>query len=65
MTVANTTVLELLGKQVSFTYDFGDFSFGYSGKITDVVVSLDGNNQISLDEGDFYVLSELKNFNLM
>lgn len=71
MTSSNTTVFELLGKQVSFTKDFkvelpdGTFlvdSVEYSGIVTDVILSLIGSPEIAVDNGEFYSFSELLEF---
>ncbi|CAM84627.1 hypothetical protein [Acinetobacter baumannii] len=66
MANANTTVLELLGKQVSFVYvlksDSDEYSFTCSGVVTDVIISLNSEPQLSVDNGDFYIYSDLKDF---
>ena len=50
MAVVHTTVLELLGKQVSFTRSFEIDSFAYSidysGTVTAVVINLSGEPEI-------------------
>lgn len=65
MAVEHTTVLELLGKQVSFVrfinYRSSIHSLSYSGIVLDVMISLSGDHQISLGS-DFYSLSELHDF---
>lgn len=74
MTAAHTTVLELLGKQVSFIdkriveltdNSFITFENTYSGTVTEIVLSLTGNAQIALDDGDFFSLPELIDFKLL
>lgn len=65
MTAVDTTVLNLLGKEVSFVFSYRDYSLDLKGKVTDVLVNIDGNNQISLDDGDFYILSELLKFHVL
>ena len=71
MAVANTTVLQYLGKHVSFEYvrymqlteqSSIDFRKKVSGVITAVVLSLNSEPEISVDDGDFYVLSDLVDF---
>ncbi|WP_228266850.1 hypothetical protein, partial [Acinetobacter baumannii] len=68
MANANTTVLELLGKQVSFVYvlksDSDEYSFTCSGVVTDVIISLNSELQLSVDNGDFYIYSDLKDFSI-
>lgn len=65
MAVAHTTVLELLGKQVSFVYfiksSSGVYPLSYSGTVLEVIVSLSGDHQISLGS-DFHSLSDLQDF---
>lgn len=72
MTAAHTTVLELLGKHVSFTkqykIDLLDKSFiilsdSYSGTVTDIVLSLTSEPQISIG-CDFYRISDLIDFKI-
>lgn len=74
MTAAHTTVLELLGKQVSFVRkrvveltdkSFITFEDNYSGVVTDIVLSLTGNPQIAVDDGDFFSLPDLIDFKLL
>ncbi|MCA4238408.1 hypothetical protein FD876_19025 [Acinetobacter baumannii] len=68
MANANTTVLELLGKQVSFVYvlksDSDEYSLTCSGVVTDVIISLNSELQLSVDNGDFYIYSDLKDFSI-
>ena len=68
MTVAHTTVLELLGKQVSFIHSIkvgsDVYSSDYSGTVTNVVISLNNEPEISIDDGDFHKLSKLSNFQI-
>lgn len=74
MIVSNTTALDLLGKQVSFirrgVVELSDKSFitfedRYSGVVTEIVLSLTGNPEIAIDDGDFFFLSELIEFKLL
>ena len=69
MAAAHTTVLELLGKQVSFVYTIDissrAYSLDFSGVITNIVISLNDEPEISIDDGDFYKLSELSDFKLV
>ena len=69
MAAAHTTVLELLGKQVSFVYTIDISSIAHSldcsGVITNIVISLNDEPVISIDDGDFYKLSELSDFKLV
>lgn len=61
-------IVELLGKSVSFItstkVDKKIFVREEKGVVTDVVLNLDGNHQISLDQGDFHMLSEVLEFQI-
>ena len=74
MTAAHTTVLELLGKDVSFIYErkieltdssFITFTENFTGTVTNVVLSLTIEPEISINDGDFYSLSELLDFKMV
>lgn len=60
-------IVELLGKSVSFItttkVDKKIFVREEKGIVTDVVLNLDGNHQISL-KGDFHTLSEVLEFQI-
>ncbi|MEG2707453.1 MAG: hypothetical protein RR959_08935 [Erysipelotrichaceae bacterium] len=62
MAVVDTTLINLLGKTVSFVYSFKRIDFELKGVVTDICFSLSGDCQISLDEGDFYRYTEVTNF---
>lgn len=68
MSVAHTNILDLLGKQVSFLYilkhESKEYSFDHLGVITNIVVSLNAPVEIAIDDGDFYVLEELREFTI-
>lgn len=74
MTVAHTTVLEMLGKDVSFIHErkveltdtsFITFTENFIGTVTNVVLSLTSEPEISINDGDFYALSELIDFKII
>jgi hypothetical protein len=74
MTAANTTVLALLGKQVSFEYSKHiqltdqtsvTFSKKSLGIVTAVVISLDSEPEFSIDEGDFFKMSKVTDFKVV
>ena len=74
MTAAHTTVLELLGKDVSFIREgkikltgssFITFTENFTGTVTNVVLSLTNEPEISINDGDFYSLSELLDFKIL
>ena len=53
-------VIELLGKTVKFVHtENGHFFEEEQGKVTEVLLSLSGQNQIALDEKELYLLSDL------
>ena len=61
MAVEHTTILKLLGKQVSFTCSFEidtfAYSIDYSGTVTAVVISLSGEPEFFVDDqGSFAFL---------
>lgn len=58
-------VIELLGKTVKFIHTENGRFFEEQGKVTDVLLSLNGKNQISIDEKDLYFLSELLEFEIL
>lgn len=61
-------VVELLGKSVSFVHttkvDKKIFVYEEKGVVTDIVLNLNGNHEISLDGGDFYTLSDVLEFQI-
>ena len=74
MTAAHTTVLELLGKDVSFIREgkikltgssFITFTENFTGTVTNVVLSLTNEPEISINDGDFYSLSKLLDFKIL
>ena len=74
MAIAHTTVLEMLGKDVSFIYErkiqltdssFITFTENFTGTVTNVVLSLTNEPEISINDGDFYSLSELLDFKIL
>ena len=62
-------IVSLMGKQVSFVNNIKIEDKFHSdqiqGQITDIVLSLDGNHQVSVEGGDFFVLSELTEFKIL
>ena len=52
-------VIELLGKTVKFIHTENGNFFEEQGKVTEVLLSLSGQNQIALDEKELYLLSDL------
>ena len=52
-------VIELLGKTVKFVHTENGHFFEEQGKVTEVLLSLSGQNQIALDGQELYLLSDL------
>ena len=69
MTFSNVNALDLLGKQVSFVHSikFGSHvhSSDYSGTVTNIVISLTSGPEISINDGDFYILSEITDLKVL
>ena len=62
MTVANTTVLEHLGKYVSFNTDS---AFEISGVISNIIFNMDGSIEFSLGWEDFFLFTEVHNLKIL
>ena len=63
MAVSNTNLLELLGKQVSFSCLDPLCQLVKKGIVTSIVINLSSSSEIRIDhEGDFYLLSEIIDF---
>ena len=62
-------IINLMGEDVSFVHNIKVQDKLYSkkmqGQVTDIVLSLDGNHQISVDGGEYFVLTELLEFQLL
>ena len=55
MAVANTNLLELLGKQVSFSWLGADgVTYETDGQLTTIVFNLESSSHFTLDDGDFF-----------
>ena len=52
-------VIELLGKTVKFVHTENGHFCEEQGKVTEVLLSLSGENRIALDEQELYLLSDL------
>ena len=56
MAVANTNLLELLGKQVSFSWLGADgVTYETDGQLTTIVFNLESSSHFTLDDGDFFI----------
>lgn len=66
MAVSNTNLLGLLGKQVSYSWLGADgVTYQFDGELTSIVFNLHSGPEISLNDGDFHVLSELTEFQVL
>lgn len=65
MTDSNIKHLELLGKQVSFVAVSKYGNTFLEGRVTNIVFSLNGCPQISLNDADFYSFSEVIDFKVL
>ena len=52
-------IIDLLGKTVKFVHTENGHFFEEQGKVTEVLLSLSGENRIALDEQELYLLSDL------
>lgn len=63
------SIINLMGEHVSFVQNFkvGDefLSEKVQGQVTDIVLSLDGNHQVSVEGGDFFAFSDLLDFKVL
>lgn len=64
-----TNIISLMGKQVSFISSLRVEDKFYTeeikGIVTDISLSLSGQHSISVDGGDYFLLSELLEFQLL
>jgi hypothetical protein len=65
MTEVDTTVLNILGKQVSFITTNGFHFFDNKGIVDSILFNLSGKAQIAIQDGDFYFFDELLEFQIL
>ena len=66
MAVANTNLLELLGKQVSFSWLGADgVTYNSEGELTSVVFHLHATSEFAVDEGDYFSFDEISEFQVL
>ena len=68
MAVANTNLLELLGKQVSFSFvGGGGIIYQTDGLLSSIVFRLHGSPEFSLDDDDcnYFRFDEITDFNIL
>lgn len=66
MAVSNTNLLELLGKQVSFSW-LGDDGVTYNseGELTSIAFHLHATSEFAVDEGDYFSFDEISEFQVL
>ena len=64
MAVSNTNLLDLLGKQVSFSWLGADgVTYNSEGQLTSIVFDLESSPQFTIDDdGDFFIFDEVQSF---
>ena len=68
MADANTNLLELLGKQVSFSWLGADgTTFETDGKLTTIVFHLESSSEFTVDygDGDYFSFDEITDFKIL
>ena len=58
-------IIDLLGKTVKFVHTEEEKFFEEEGQITEIVLSLSGEHQISINNDEFYILSDLLEFEIV
>ena len=66
MAVSNTNLLELLGKQVSFSWLGADgVTYNSEGELTSVVFHLHATSEFAVDEGAYFSFDEISEFQVL
>ena len=66
MAVSNTNLLELLGKQVSFSWLRADgVTYNSEGQLTSIVFYLESSPQFTIDEGDYFSFDEISELQVL
>ena len=66
MAVSNTNLLELLGKQVSFSFLRPDgVTYQTDGQLTSIVFHLESSSEFTVDDGDFFSFDEITDFKIL
>lgn len=66
MAVSNTNLLELLGKQVSFSWLSADgITYNTDGQLTSIVFHLDFSSEFTVDDGDYFSFDEITEFRVL
>lgn len=66
MSVSHLNLLELLGKQVSFSWLGPDgVMYNSEGQLTSIVFHLHATSQFAVDKGDYFSLDEVQSFQVV
>ena len=66
MAVSHTNLLELLGKQVSFSWLGADgVTYNSEGELTSIVFHLHATSEFAVDEGDYFSFDEISEFQVL
>ena len=66
MAVANTNLLELLGKEVSFCWLGADgVTYETDGQLTSIVFHLESSLEFTVDDGDYFSFDEITDFKIL
>jgi microcystin-dependent protein len=65
MTFSNINALDLLGKQVSYSFSLVGTIYETDGQVTSVVLNLHGDHEFSVDDGDFFSFDEITDFKIL
>jgi hypothetical protein len=66
MAVSNTNLLELLGKQVSFSWlRAHGVTYNSEGQLTSIVFYLESSPQFTIDDGDYFSFDEITDFKIL
>ena len=66
MAVSNTNLLELLGKQVFFSWLGADgVTYNSEGQLTSIVFDLESSPQFTIDDGDYFSFDEITDFKIL
>ena len=66
MAVSHIKLLNLLGKQVSFSWLGADgVTYNFGGVLTSIVFHLNAASEFSVDKGDYFSFDEIKDFKIL
>ena len=66
MAFSNTNLLELLGKQVSFSWLVADgVTYNFEGQLTTIVFDLESSPQFTVDKSDYFSFDEITEFQVL